>query len=176
MSGYVETPKSMDASGNIVNPATQDTLAQVKTKTDNLDVALSTRATEATLGQVKADVDRLDVNLSTRASETTLAAIKAQTDKLTFTGNNLDVTSGSVIEYFFSRILNENFHDTEQMKRDAPSASYQNAFEYIGLAPAAAVDTDATWAIVRKEYNATGDLIAQRVRLNIQWAQRTAGW
>jgi hypothetical protein len=153
MSGYIETPKQTNASGEIINPATEDTLGLIKAKTDNLDVALSTRAAETTLGN-----------------------IKAKTDQLTFIGDTLKVTSGSTTEYFFSRILTGNFHYDEQFKRDMPSSNFQNAFEYLGLALATALDTDATWAVVRVEYDAVGNEIAKRVRLNIEWAQRTIGW
>jgi hypothetical protein len=48
-----------------------DTLLLIKAKTDNLDVALSTRATESTLALIKAKTDNLDVLLSSRLSETT---------------------------------------------------------------------------------------------------------
>jgi len=41
-----------------------DNLALIKAKTDNLDVALSTRATEATLALIKAKTDNLDTTLS----------------------------------------------------------------------------------------------------------------
>lgn len=55
--------------------ATEATLLLIKAKTDNLDVALSTRATEATLLLIKAKTDNLDVALSTRATEATLANV-----------------------------------------------------------------------------------------------------
>lgn len=43
----------------------------IKAKTDNLNVALSTRASEATLALIKAKTDNLDVALSTRLAEAT---------------------------------------------------------------------------------------------------------
>ncbi len=66
--------------------ATQATLASIKAKTDNLDVALSTKAKEAggNLALIKAKTDNLDVALSTKAKEAggNLALIKAKTDNL----------------------------------------------------------------------------------------------
>jgi len=86
-----------DSANNRIDPATEDTLIEVKdyldtveTKLqsilDQLDVALSTRASESTLVQVRdyldtvetklqTIIDGLDVNLSTRASEVTLQAV-----------------------------------------------------------------------------------------------------
>ncbi len=55
--------------------ATEATLQAVKSKTDNLDVLLSSRASELTLQGVKTGTDKLDTNLSTRASETALSNI-----------------------------------------------------------------------------------------------------
>jgi len=91
--------KITDKDGNLINPATEDgKLAEIKSKTDNLDVLLSTRASESTLSGIRSQTDKLtfdtdnrlavqnppnlDVLLSTRASESTLAAIKARTDKI----------------------------------------------------------------------------------------------
>jgi hypothetical protein len=74
-----------------IGAATEATLALIKAKTDNLDVALSTRASEATLALIKAKTDNLDVPLSTRATEATqltlateatLLQVKADTDNL----------------------------------------------------------------------------------------------
>ena len=58
------------ALGGLAGLATEATLALIKAKTDNLDVALSTRASQATLALVKAKTDNLDVLLSTRLSGT----------------------------------------------------------------------------------------------------------
>lgn len=58
--------------------ALEATQLLVKAKTDNLDVALSTRNLEATQLLIKAKTDNLDVALSTRATETTLAAQSAK--------------------------------------------------------------------------------------------------
>lgn len=55
-------------------------------------------ATETTLAFVKSNTDELDVALSTRASETTLAGIKTQTDKLTFTATRLLVDGSGVTQ------------------------------------------------------------------------------
>ena len=84
----------------------------IKLGTDNLDVALSTRASEATLlaaNVLLASINGKDFATETTllaieglltllegkdfATETTQAGIKAQTDKLTFTGNDLNVNA-----------------------------------------------------------------------------------
>lgn len=46
-------------------------------------------ATESTLTLIKSKTDNLDVLLSTRATETTLSGVKTQTDKLTFNATRL---------------------------------------------------------------------------------------
>lgn len=56
-----------------VNPATEETLANILTQ---LDTALSTRASQATLASI---LTQLDVALSTRGSEATLATLATQT-------------------------------------------------------------------------------------------------
>jgi len=56
-----------------------DELSSILTQ---LDTALSTRASEATLNDVKTNTDNLDTALSTRASESTLSDIKTNTDNI----------------------------------------------------------------------------------------------
>jgi hypothetical protein len=110
-------PPSLTADGNFrvalledaVGLARESTLSAIKSKTDNLDVALSTRASEATLSGIKAQIDKLtfdansylqvnvmatvnppnlDVALSTRASEATLQAVRDRLpSSLTTAGN-----------------------------------------------------------------------------------------
>lgn len=107
MSGfYVNAPSSVNVLSSALptGASTEATLALVKAKTDNLDVAISTLqtllsaiktggtdrldanistlATQATAALIKAKTDNLDVALSTLASQATLAAIKAKTDNL----------------------------------------------------------------------------------------------
>jgi hypothetical protein len=78
----VTQPVSAESLPLPAGAATETTLGNIKTKTDNLDAAISTRATETTLGLVKAKTDNLDAALSTRATETTLGLVKAKTDNL----------------------------------------------------------------------------------------------
>ena len=81
-------PAGAATEATVATLATQATAALIKAKTDNLDVALSTRATEATVATlatqataalIKAKTDNLDVLLSTRATESTVAAINTAT-------------------------------------------------------------------------------------------------
>lgn len=79
--------------------ATEATLALVKAKTDNLDVALSTRNAEATqlliksdadnLPLIKAKTDNIDVALSTRNAEATQLSVKADLDEIALDTDNL---------------------------------------------------------------------------------------
>ena len=81
-------PAGAATEATVATLATQATAALIKAKTDNLDVALSTRATEATVATlatqataalIKAKTDNIDVLLSTRATESTVAAINTAT-------------------------------------------------------------------------------------------------
>jgi len=80
-------PAGAATEATVATLATQATAALIKAKTDNLDVALSTRATEATVATlatqataalIKAKTDNLDVLLSTRATEATVATLATQ--------------------------------------------------------------------------------------------------
>jgi hypothetical protein len=80
--------------------ATQATLAGLRTDFNAVDFA-----TEATLSAIKLDLDEialdtdnLDVALSTRASESTLAAIKIDADKFTFAATRLLVDGSGVTQ------------------------------------------------------------------------------
>ena len=70
----------------IINPATEDTLALIKLKTNNLDVALSTRTKPADQQHAIVDSSALPAGASTEAKQdtgnTSLASIKTNTDKL----------------------------------------------------------------------------------------------
>lgn len=55
-------------------------------------------ATETTLVDIETNTNNLDVALSTRASELTLSSIKDQTDELTFISNRLLVDGSGVIQ------------------------------------------------------------------------------
>lgn len=66
--------KNLNAAGAIINPATEDTLALMKTQLDNL--AGEDFATQTTLALMKTALDN----------------IKTQTDKLKFTGDYLKTT------------------------------------------------------------------------------------
>ena len=67
-------PVSLAAVPLPAGAATEATLALIKAKTDNLDVAQSTRASEATLALIKAKTDNIDVASSTLAKDSTLIA------------------------------------------------------------------------------------------------------
>jgi hypothetical protein len=48
--------KILNKLGELINPATEDTLTSIKSKTDNLNVLLSTRASEATLNSLNSKI------------------------------------------------------------------------------------------------------------------------
>lgn len=86
------TSKIRNAEGSTVNPATEDTLDLVKTKTDNLDVALSTRAKEdgGRLESLDGKDFATETTLGTRAAESG-GNLETAVTKLTSVDNSLDV-------------------------------------------------------------------------------------
>lgn len=88
--------------------STEATLALIKAKTDNLDVALSTVATQATLALIKAKTDNLDAALSTLATQVTLNFLRPHpTEDSTLqdlSAGPLDVSTAQVADFRLSRV------------------------------------------------------------------------
>lgn len=91
----------LNTSNAKINPATEDTLAEIKTAIDEInadvDATLSSRATEATLGQVKTNLDDVKTKLDTLnakdfATQATLAQIKTAIDEI---NTDIDATLSS---------------------------------------------------------------------------------
>lgn len=91
----------LNTSNAKINPATEETLAEIKTAIDEInadvDATLSSRATEATLGQVKTNLDDVKTKLDTLnakdfATQATLAQIKTAIDEI---NTDIDATLSS---------------------------------------------------------------------------------
>lgn len=102
-----------------------------------------------------------------------LAGIKVKTDSLTFTGDRLKVDATAVAASEFTRILNGQFADNEQVLRDTPNTTFANASEYIGVALATALTSDSTWNIIRVLYDANGNEYKKSIKLAVIWDNRT---
>ena len=78
-----------NSSGTKINPATEDTLAGMKAKTDLMTFDNGTSPGNLNVNVVAGGVNLKNLSGTTisPATEDTLAAIKLQTDKLTFTGS-----------------------------------------------------------------------------------------
>lgn len=140
--------------------------------TDDQGVVIKPAKEDGNLASVKTNTDKLDTNLSTRASETTVSGIKSKTDQLTFTGDRLKVDASAAAASEFTRILNGQFADNEQVLNDIPSTSFQNASQYIGVAPATALTSDSTWNIVRILHDAVGNEYKKSIKLAVVWNDR----
>lgn len=103
VSGVVGVSGTVTANlGTIADVATQTTLAQIKAKTDNIDVALSTRTKPADTQNVAGTVTaNAGTNLNTSAlaleSGGNLATIKTNTDKIPTQGQKLEAGSMPVV-------------------------------------------------------------------------------
>lgn len=75
----------------------------------------------------------------------------------------------------FARIRAGQFKDNEEVRYAAPS-SYLNTQSYIGVAITGTPTTSAEWAIIRKDYDALGNVFRERFRLNVSWDDRALGW
>jgi len=80
-----------------------------------------------------------------------------------------------IVRAEFARIKNREFKDTEQVKYDI-APNLVNGDIYTGVADEAAVESDATWNVIRTYFDANGNPNQERIQLGIRWDQRTAGW
>lgn len=131
--GVLDDLKAKDFATEATLVAIGAVLDAIKVKTDNIDVALSTRATEA--AQELNRLQLVDLNAKDFATELTLADIKAKTDLLNFTGAKLRTTGedgggggGSI--------------DSKLLQVDAVGTT-----TYVGYAEAGTLTSGATWAI-----------------------------
>lgn len=74
----------------------------------------------------------------------------------------------------FTRILQEQIKNTEEVRFDQPQ-TYNNTFEYIGIAPAGSLTSDFVWGIIRVSW-----VMNKKIRIqfqdNVAWDNRTQGW
>lgn len=74
----------------------------------------------------------------------------------------------------FTRILNGQLNDTEEMRLEKPM-SYGMGFEYVGVGPNGANTADLVWNVVRCEWIDSKKTRIQ-YRNNIAWDDRAIGW
>lgn len=75
----------------------------------------------------------------------------------------------------FARLLNNNIADSEKVNYDLQS-NKMSAIEYIGISDNQSTESDATWGIIKYQYNTLGLLETIRFRDNIKWSERNQGW
>ncbi len=75
----------------------------------------------------------------------------------------------------FTRIMNGEFWDEEEVRYDRPS-SYCNTWAYVGLARAGSSILDPVWACVRRSYDANGKVYRDQFKANMAWSERANGW
>lgn len=75
----------------------------------------------------------------------------------------------------FSRIAQEDYLDTEEVRMDYPS-SFANAASYIGIATAASATSAAVWGVMKTTYDVAGNKTRVQYQANITWDGRASGW
>lgn len=87
---------------------------------------------------------------------------------------NGTITSNPQLTQNFGRILNEQFNDNEQVLVDVPQ-SFDNTFEYVGVANNTASPSDPVWMVIRVTWILNRKTKMQ-FRSSVIWNNRTLGW
>ena len=74
----------------------------------------------------------------------------------------------------FTRIMQGQIENTEEMRRDAP-VSFVGSFEYIGVATAGSNTGALVWDVVRVTWSGNKK-VRYQFRENIAWDDRALGW
>ena len=74
----------------------------------------------------------------------------------------------------FTRIMQGQIENTEEMRRDAP-VSFVGSFEYIGVATAGSSTGALVWDVVRVTWS-NNKKVHYQFRENIAWDDRALGW
>lgn len=74
----------------------------------------------------------------------------------------------------FYRIENKIFYTTEEVRYDIPT-NLANASTYVGLSALGTSVNDASWVIVRTEFDGNQIPGRKQVAINISWTDRVAG-
>ncbi len=75
----------------------------------------------------------------------------------------------------FTRIMNCEFYDEEEVRYDRPD-NYINTAAYIGVALAGSSILDPVWACVRRLYDGRGKVYRDQFRMKMAWNDRANGW
>ncbi len=75
----------------------------------------------------------------------------------------------------FTRIMNGQFWDEEEVRYDRPS-SYINTWAYVGLATSGTSVLDPVWSCVRRSYDGQGKVYRDQFRTKVAWSERANGW
>jgi len=84
------------------------------------------------------------------------------------------ITTNPELTQDFGRILNEQFHNNEEIRIDRPY-TYDNTFEYIAVAPSGSNTSEAIWNCIRISWVANRQTRIQ-FRSNVVYDDRTQGW
>lgn len=72
------------------------------------------------------------------------------------------------------RIENKNFRSDEELRTDIPS-SLPNSSMYSGLCGVGTSVDEASWAILKTDFNASGYPYRKQIGLNMAWSNRVVG-
>lgn len=88
---------------------------------------------------------------------------------------NLGYGKNGLIELdVFTRMLNDQIHDNEEVRLDKPM-DYASGYEYMGVAlKDSPIDLDV-WSCIRRTWN-QGHCIRMQCRTDIAWEDRIFGW
>ncbi len=75
----------------------------------------------------------------------------------------------------FWRIEQKRFSDTEEVRYDIPT-TLTSASIYVGVAADSTATATASWTIIRTYFDSNGLPNRKRIRFNVAWDSRTAGW
>lgn len=87
-------------------------------------------------------------------------------------GNPLPITDNAPE---FWRIKNKRFTSSEEVRYDIP-ASLISASIYTGVAADGTATSSAVWTVIRTYFDSLGNPSRERIRTNVAWDSRTAGW
>jgi hypothetical protein len=107
--GYYPAVQIQNKDAVLINPATEDTLASIKAKTDNLDVLLSSRASESTLSNLNSKVQSQTADLFVKDVSVGTTAVQLDTNStyrdeiiiLADSANTADVKIGTSTSQLF---------------------------------------------------------------------------
>lgn len=161
------------------------TTALTDTELRNAPIGVTGPVTDTQLRAAPVDVAGPLTDTELRATPVpisgTVTATGTQTDALTDTELRAapvpisgTVTADDNASEFW-RIKNKRYTDTEEVRYDI-AADLANGDIYTGVATDGTATSSATWTIIRTYFDANGNPSRERIRFNVAWDSRTAGW